>query len=69
MMSKKITLTLNPKFHAILIQKADERAQSVQEYINETLRDRVFAPPTPKSKAGRPKKVDDAFIEHFTRSR
>ncbi|RJQ19054.1 hypothetical protein C4580_05750 [Candidatus Woesearchaeota archaeon] len=69
MKNKQLKLTINPKLLDAIIQKSDERAQSPQEYIIETVRSRVFAPPQPKSKAGRPKKVDDKFIQYFTRDR
>ncbi|RJQ21712.1 hypothetical protein C4580_02030 [Candidatus Woesearchaeota archaeon] len=69
MTNKKVLLTLAPELHERITQKARERAQTIQEYIYETLRQRVFAPPQPKSKAGRPKKVDDKFIQYFTRDR
>ena len=69
MKNKKLLLTLSPKFSDALIQKADERMMTAQEYIYETLRARLFVPPAKKSRAGRPKKVDDPFIEMFSRAR
>ena len=69
MKNKRVNLTLNPDFYSQIENKASERAQTIPEYIYETLRGRVYAPAAKKSRAGRPKKVDDPFIEHFTRSR
>ncbi|MBS3147961.1 hypothetical protein J4219_03700 [Candidatus Woesearchaeota archaeon] len=69
MKNKKILLTLNPDFYSQIESKANERLQTMQDYIYETLRGRVYAPPVKKSRAGRPKKVDDPFIEHFSRAR
>jgi len=69
MQTKKVLLTINTKFFDHISVKADERSMSIQEYIYDTLRDRVYATPalpTKKSNAGRPKKVDDPFIQHFT---
>lgn len=69
MQNKKINLTVNPALYDAMMKKANERAMSAQEYILDSVRDRVFAPPVKKSHAGRPKKVDDKFLQYFTRDR
>ncbi len=69
MQNKKINLTVNPALYDALMKKAAERAMSAQEYILDSVRDRVFAPPAKKSNAGRPKKSGDLYTDMFTRSR
>ncbi|MBI4146096.1 hypothetical protein HY489_02045 [Candidatus Woesearchaeota archaeon] len=62
-MNKSLKLTMNPKLHAALVQKADQRAMTAQEYIYELIRNKVFA----KNNAGRPEKKE--FIDMFSRKR
>lgn len=69
MQNKKINLTVNPQLYSALMKKAAERAMSAQEYILDSVRDRVFAPPAKKSNAGRPKSSDDKFLDMFSRKR
>ena len=67
--NKKVTLTLNPKLHALLAQKANEKLMSVQEYIYDALRNKLFTPPLKKTGAGRPRKSDDPYLDYFSRNR
>lgn len=69
MRNKKINLTVNPVLYDAMMKKAAERAMSAQEYILDSVRDKVFAPPPKKSNAGRPRKNDDAFLDMFSRKR
>lgn len=69
MQNKKINLTINPVLYDVLMKKAGERAMSAQEYILDSVRDRVFAPPPKKSNAGRPRKSDDPYLDMFSRKR
>lgn len=70
-MGKHIMLTLNPEMFAIVEQKAKAKIMSVQEFIIDTLRTNILqtSEPHKKSKAGRPHKIDDQFIEYFSRKR
>ncbi|MBI4146275.1 hypothetical protein HY489_02975 [Candidatus Woesearchaeota archaeon] len=67
MESKKVLLTLNKGLYELLKQKADQNYMSVQELIYDVLRRNVL--PTKKTGAGRPKKVEDQYIEYFSRKR
>ena len=71
MVGKKILLTLNPEMYAYLEQKAKASLMTMHELITDTLRKVILASQQPagKSKAGRPKKVDEPFLEYFSRKR
>ncbi|RJQ19716.1 hypothetical protein C4580_05095 [Candidatus Woesearchaeota archaeon] len=66
MANKGVYLTLRPELHTRANEKAKRQLMTIQEYIYDLLRKDLLAPPQQKSKAGRPKKVDDTFIKHFT---
>ena len=69
MEGKKILLTLNPEMYAYLEEKAKSSMMTMQELITYTLRKVILASQQPagKSKAGRPPKVDEPFLEYFPR--
>ena len=71
MAGKKILLTLNPEMYAYLEEKAKSSMMTMQELITYTLRKVIFASQQPagKSKAGRPKKVDEPFLEYLSRKK
>lgn len=69
MAGKKILLTLNPEMYAVLEEKAKSNLMTMQELITDTLRKAILSSqqPTKKGKAGRPPKVDEPFLEYFSR--
>ncbi len=71
MEGKKILLTLNPEMYAFLEEKAKGSLMTMQELITDTLRKVILASQKPikKTKAGRPPKVDEPFLEYFSRKR
>jgi len=71
MAGKKILLTLNPEMYDYLEQKAKGSFMTMQELITDTLRKVIVASqqPASKSKAGRPPKVDEPFLEYFSRKK
>jgi len=71
MEGKKILLTLNPELYALLEQKAKSSFMTMQELITDALRKSILASQQPlkKSKAGRPMKIDDPYLEYFSRKR
>ena len=70
MAGKRVLLTLNPAIHEELQQKAEANLMTIQEYISDILRRSVLAgKPRKRGKVGRPPKVEDPFIERFTRKR
>lgn len=67
---KKVTFALNPKFHDAITQKADERAMSIQNTSTKYSDNESLPHCQPKkSKTGRLKKVNNKFIQYFTRDR
>ena len=72
MAGKKILLTLNPEMYAYLEEKSKSSMMTMQELITDTLRRVIVASqqqPVKKGKAGRPPKVDEPFLEYFSRKR
>ena len=69
MAGKKILLTLNHEMYAVLEKKAKSSLMTMQELITDTLRRSILANPEKKSRAGRPPKVDEPFIEYFSRKK
>ena len=70
MAGKKILLTLNPEMYAELEGHAKANFMTMQELIANTLRKCIFyAESQKKSRAGRPPKVDEPFLEYFSRKR
>ena len=71
MAGKKILLTLNPEMYDYLEQKSKGSFMTMQELITDTLRKVIVASqqPVKKGKAGRPPKVDEPFLEYFSRKR
>ncbi len=71
MSGKRILLTLNAEMHAALEEKAKCSMMTMQEFITDTLRRLVLAAqkPAKKSRAGRPMKVDEPFLEYFSRKK
>ena len=71
MAGKKVLLTLNPEMYGVLEQKAKDSLMTMQEFITDALRRSILASqqPVKKSKAGRPPKVDEPFLEYFSRKR
>ena len=70
MESKKILLTLNPEMYSALEGHAKANLMTMQELITNTLRKCVLhAAEAKKGKAGRPPKVDEPFLEYFSRKK
>lgn len=69
MANKGVYLTLRPELHTRANEKAKRQLMTIQEYIYDLLRKDLLAPPQQKSKAGRPKKNEDAFLDMFSRKR
>ena len=71
MAGKKILLTLNPDMYSYLEEKSKSSMMTMQELITDTLRKVILASqePAQKSKAGRPPKVDEPFLEYFSRKK
>ncbi len=71
MEGKKILLTLNPEMYSVLEEKAKSNLMTMQELITDTLRKAILLSqqPVKKGKAGRPPKVDEPFLEYFSRKR
>ena len=71
MAGKKVLLTLNPEMYAVLEEKAKASLMTIQELITDTLRRSILsaAQPVKKGKAGRPPKVEEPFIEYFSRKK
>ncbi|MEK6984615.1 MAG: hypothetical protein AABX33_08630 [Nanoarchaeota archaeon] len=71
MAGKKVLLTLNPEMYAELEETAKSNYMTIQELITNTLRKCLLyaAESQKKSKAGRPPKVDEPFLEYFSRKR
>ncbi|MBS3103296.1 hypothetical protein J4458_07675 [Candidatus Woesearchaeota archaeon] len=71
MEGKKVLLTLNPEMYAELEGHAKANFMTMQELITNTLRKCVLyaAESQKKSKAGRPPKVDEPFLEYFSRKK
>ena len=70
MASKKVLLTLNPEMYSELEGHAKANFMTIQELITNTLRKCVlYAAEAKKSKAGRPPKVDEPFLEYFSRKK
>ena len=70
MAGKKVLLTLNPEMYAELEGHAKANFMTMQELITNTLRKCVlYAAEAKKSKAGRPPKVDEPFLEYFSRKK
>ena len=71
-MTKHIHLTMADGLYEALEKKRSEFGyMTVQEYINAIVRDRVLIQPgtAKKGRAGRPKKVEDPYLEYFSRKR
>ena len=67
MEGKKVLLTLNPEMYAELEGHAKANFMTMQELIANTLRKCVlYAAESKKGKVGRPKKVDEPFLEYFS---
>lgn len=62
MAGKRILLTLNPKVHEALKQKADKNLMTLQELISDTLRKSILNQKTRK-------KTGDQFLEQFSKKR
>ena len=70
MAGKKVLLTLNPEMYAELEGYAKANFMTMQELIANTLRKCVlYAAEAKKGKAGRPPKVDEPFLEYFSRKK
>ena len=71
MAGKKILLTLNLEMYAFLEAKAKANLMTMQELIADTLRKSILVSqqPVKKGKAGRPPKVDEPFLEYFSRKK
>lgn len=70
MQSKRILLSIHPQLFETLKAKAEKNSMTVQEAIIDAIRQTTApAAPAKKSNAGRPKKVDDKFLEYFSRER
>ena len=70
MAGKKVLLTLNPEMYAELEGYAKANFMTMQELITNTLRKCVlYAAEAKKSKAGRLLKVDEPFLEYFSRKK
>ena len=71
MAGKKVLLTLNTEMYAVLEEKAKANLMTMQELITDTLRKSILLSqqPVKKSKAGRPPKVDEPFLDYFSRKR
>ena len=68
MAGKKVLLTLNPDMYSELEGHAKANFMTMQELITNTLRKCVlYAAEAKKGKAGRPPKVDEPFLEYFSR--
>lgn len=69
-MVKRIMLTMADELYdAIAKKRAELGYMTIQEVINDTVRNRFMQPVKKKSRAGRPPKVDDPLIEAFSRRR
>ena len=70
MEGKKILLTLNPEMYSVLEEKAKANLMTMQELITDALRRSILASqqPAKKSRAGRPPKTDEPFLEYFSRA-
>jgi len=69
-MTKRIMLTMAEELFKALEDKRKEQGyMTVQEIINDIVRKSLFAPAAKKSKAGRPMKIDDPYLEYFSRKR
>lgn len=70
-MVKRIMLTMADELYGALEKKRAEFGyMTVQETINDIIRQRILVQPLKKkSKAGRPRKVDDPLIAAFARKR
>ena len=70
MVGKKVLLTLNPEMYSELEEHAKANFMTMQELITNTLRKCVlYAAEVKKSKAGRPPKVDEPFLEYLSRKK
>jgi len=70
MAGKRVLLTLNKKVHEFLKKKAEDNYMSIQELISGVLRKSVLASqPRKRGKVGRPPKIDDKFLEYFSRKK
>ena len=68
-MVKRLLLTMSDELWALLEKRRAEFGfMSVQEVINDVMRERIFSA-VKKSKAGRPHKIDDPYLEYFSRKR
>ena len=64
-------MTLNPEMYSVLETKAKVSMMTMQELITDTLRKVILASsqPVTKGKTGRPPKVDEPFLEYFSRKK
>lgn len=70
MEGKKVLLTLNPEMYTELEGHAKANFMTMQELITNTLRKcLLYAESAKKGKAGRPPKVDEPFLEYFSRKK
>ena len=71
-MVKRINLSMADELFSVLEEKRKVKGyMTTQEFINDILRQNLFAVVVPKkkSRAGRPPKVDDPLIAAFARKR
>jgi hypothetical protein len=70
MAGKKLLLTLNPEIYAELEGYAKANYMTMQELITSTLRKCIlYAVEAKKGRPGRPPKVDEPFLEYFSRKK
>ena len=70
MAGKKVLLTLNPEMYSELEGHAKANFMTMQELITNTLRKCVlYVAEAKKGKSGRPSKVDEPFLEYFSRKK
>ena len=69
-MAKRLLLTMSDELYGTLEKKRAELGyMTIQEIINDIVRRSLFAPqPAKKGKAGRPPKVEEPFLEYFSRA-
>ena len=70
-MTRHIHLTMaDPLYEALERKRTESGYMTVQEYINEIVRQKVLAKPieNKKGKVGRPKKADDPYLDYFSKN-
>jgi len=70
MNNKKILLSMDPRLYEIIKKTADDNYMTAQELMRDILRKSVLSSKSKSKKGvkrGRPPKVDEPFIEYFSK--